>query len=65
MRVELKEASWSDLRFESKAQIHQSYANKVTRGLSKPFVAENMVMASIKKALDCSKYLSIIKITTN
>lgn len=61
MRLERKEAAWSDLIFESKARRHQSYADWVTKVLKKPSVAENMVKAGIKKAQDCSKYVSVIK----
>lgn len=57
MRHECKEAAWHDLCFESKAQSHRSYAEWVTKVLSKPLVVENIVKASIRTSMECLKSL--------
>lgn len=61
MRVERKEGAWSELRFESKAQSNQAYADWVTEVLSLPNVSSNVGKAGIRKALEVSKPLFVIR----
>lgn len=53
MRIEKAELLLSDLRFESKAQSHQSYEALVRETLDISGISARMLMMGVRKALDC------------
>lgn len=61
MRVEWKEAAWSELRFESEAQSNQAYVDWMTKILSFPDVSSNIGKVGIRKTLDVLKSLSVLR----
>lgn len=62
MQVEKAEAAWSTIHFASKSQSSQSYDARVKKVMIVPKTSNKMLSVKIKKAWNCSRILSIVRV---